>query len=663
MSLQRRLTIFFVIIVILPLAAAGIIVLRIVTSEINKRAELALPAALDSVVVAFNERSSVIDERLRAAVDGERLAKLADAPSLQQYLSDRLSMTEGLDFVMFLSPTGEIRGAALHQPDLLEGLETPTPEEILANDGMGTSFVTARIDVVRAGGRRAGTLVGGFWLDRGILVGDGAGGIGLSIVSDGQMIASTTAMEGPQRVPLTFGSTFHAEIGQEVIAQARELAGGVSVVASIPAARADAASSSVLTSIVVLLLLALIGTTALAVLLARLITRPLDEVSEAAAAVSEGRFDRRIPVRSGDEVGRLAVAFNEMTDRLAITIGELQSSRDALRRSARRVGETLRSTHDMGQMLDSILNSAVDAVEADFGVLWNHAQARQELHPARSRGVDGSSLGVVPLGDGVVGAAAAADSAKKTPDPATGAPTPTANEPSAPYSIALPVHSESRVMAVLVVYRRSRPFGITDLETLSFLTEQADVAIENVLLHEEARRLSLTDGLTGVFNRRFFQMQFRQVIAQATRFERPFSVLMMDLDRFKSINDRYGHGRGDEILMEFSDRILSLLREVDTFARYGGEEFVCLLSETDRDGATVTAAKILEAVRSRPFGEEDGDQIAVTVSIGIASFPQHGDSFRTLVEAADRGLYRAKNEGRDRACTPDDGPSGLRLAT
>ena len=225
-------------------------------------------------------------------------------------------------------------------------------------------------------------------------------------------------------------------------------------------------------------------------------------------------------------------------------------------------------------------------------------------------------------------------------------------------------------MGVLAVYRRAadQPFSKEDLDMIVFLAEQGGVAIENVLLHEETTRLSLTDGLTGVWNRRYFQMQFRQELATATRFTRSFSVLMLDLDHFKEVNDSYGHQRGDEVLVEFAQRVKEAVREVDTFARYGGEEFICLLSETDMKGAETTADKILRAIRTTAFGERTGLPLTLTVSIGIASYPEHGDSFGDLVDAADRALYRAKQEGRDRvrvAALPPEAPEGpgLRLAT
>lgn len=217
-------------------------------------------------------------------------------------------------------------------------------------------------------------------------------------------------------------------------------------------------------------------------------------------------------------------------------------------------------------------------------------------------------------------------------------------------------------MGVLTIYRKDAELIFTrgDTDTVMFLAEQGGVAIENVLLHEDAQRLSLTDGLTGVWNRRYFQMQFRQVLATASRFDRPFSIMMLDLDHFKRVNDTHGHQRGDAILVEFSQRVSSALREIDTFARYGGEEFICLLAETGLGGAATTAEKIREVIKTKAFGGMGDEPITLTVSIGVASYPEHGDSFRGLVEAADQAMYRAKQEGRDRVRTPG---SQLKLAT
>ena len=140
----------------------------------------------------------------------------------------------------------------------------------------------------------------------------------------------------------------------------------------------------------------------------------------------------------------------------------------------------------------------------------------------------------------------------------------------------------------------------------------------------------------------------------------PSKVSFADLDAFKSVNDVHGHQMGDEVLRQTGRALTQRCRDFDTPARYGGEEFACLLSETDIHGATTTAEKIRESIRREPFGTDNGTPLHMTVSIGIASYPEHGESFVSLIEAADKALYRAKQTGRNRVCVAE---RPLRLAT
>jgi diguanylate cyclase (GGDEF)-like protein len=316
----------------------------------------------------------------------------------------------------------------------------------------------------------------------------------------------------------------------------------------------------------------------------------------------------------------------------------------------------------MDQILESIIKTASDAVQADAAVLWRFTPTRDALYAAKTAGIEEEELSRLQVGEGVVGFVA--ERAVNVMVPGDGTPHPALGEPAFRVGIVTPLYSQDRIVGVLGLYRSDpqNVFSGEDLDTVVFLAEQGGVAIENVLLHEEAQRLSLTDGLTGVWNRRYYQMQFRQVLATATRFHRPFSVLMLDLDHFKEINDTYGHQRGDAILIEFSQRVSMTLREIDTFARYGGEEFICLLSETDLAGAATTADKILYGIRSETFGGAGEDPVRLTVSIGVAAYPDHGDSFRSLVAAADKALYTAKENGRDRVAVATP-VTGLRVAT
>jgi diguanylate cyclase (GGDEF)-like protein len=671
MSLQRRLTLYFVIIVFIPLALAGFVVQRVVVGEIGRRAVSSLEPALHGAVSLYNQRVQTLETPVGFAVRRSHFTKLLEdgrrAP-LDAFLAQQVGSIEGLDFLVVIDRSGRIVGAAEGSAGFVPGVETPTARAIVdAGCCSGPGYnTTPRVPVFLPGGDRFGSVVGGFWLDSSLLQSPQAG-VDLSIVSEGRVIASTMDLSGPAELEPSFAGTFDVDLGGEGQAAAENLTGGMALVASTSSEPIAAISQKVILLMLGLLAVALVGTVLLAHALARYITRPIDELVIGARAISEGRFDHRIAVQSKDEVGQLAGAFNDMTDRLKTTITQLSSSRDQFQRAVHRVGETLRSTHDMNQMLDSILQTAADAVQADAASLWRFTPTRDELYPAMTTGVQVDPLARIRVGEGVVGYVA--ERAGPVFLPNDGGPRVARDEPSFPVAVAIPLYSQDRTMGVLAVYRKdqSQPFSKEDLDMVVFLAEQGGVAIENVLLHEETTRLSLTDGLTGVWNRRYFQMQFRQVLATATRFTRPFSLLMLDLDHFKDVNDSFGHQRGDEVLVEFSQRVSEALREVDTFARYGGEEFICLLSETDMKGAQTTAEKIVRAIRSTPFGEHTGGALRLTVSIGIASYPEHGDSFGDLVDAADRALYRAKQEGRDRvrvAMVPPEEPQGpgLRIA-
>lgn len=168
-------------------------------------------------------------------------------------------------------------------------------------------------------------------------------------------------------------------------------------------------------------------------------------------------------------------------------------------------------------------------------------------------------------------------------------------------------------------------------------------------LMNRLRFLVDTDPLTGLNNRRAFQRTLKQELARAKRNGRSMAVLLIDVDRFKSINDRFGHPVGDEVLVALAEALTSGARNYDTVARLGGEEFGVLLPETDRAGSLVVAERIRVAVRSAKLGPEALER--VTVSVGVAFAPDTPDDDEDkLLRRADEQLYRAKDSGRDRVC-------------
>lgn len=173
---------------------------------------------------------------------------------------------------------------------------------------------------------------------------------------------------------------------------------------------------------------------------------------------------------------------------------------------------------------------------------------------------------------------------------------------------------------------------------------------ELIVALREVQQLSITDALTGLGNRRHLIETLRVEIERANRFRRTLAVLALDLDYFKMINDTYGHGAGDVVLVEFAARVRRVIREVDLAFRPGGEEFVILLPETDISGSITVARRLGDAVRHTPFplgGHSVEKATGVTVSIGIAVFPIHARTAPELLNAADQALYAAKAAGRD----------------
>ncbi len=166
---------------------------------------------------------------------------------------------------------------------------------------------------------------------------------------------------------------------------------------------------------------------------------------------------------------------------------------------------------------------------------------------------------------------------------------------------------------------------------------------------ETMRKLATHDALTGLLNRREFDRIIGEEHERARRFGRSYAVLMLDLDHFKSINDKHGHPAGDLVLQNTAKRIRQQLRSVDRCARVGGEEFAVVLTEVDHVTASEVARRIVEMMASKPVMLQDGTALRVTLSAGSASMPKNAGDTVTLVKMADKALYAAKERGRNRA--------------
>jgi len=171
-------------------------------------------------------------------------------------------------------------------------------------------------------------------------------------------------------------------------------------------------------------------------------------------------------------------------------------------------------------------------------------------------------------------------------------------------------------------------------------------------LMDELRRLVITDGLTGLFNSRHFFERLEVELSRTVRYGRSLALLMLDVDRFKAFNDRFGHQEGDRALRAVADALTTGIRASDSAFRYGGEEFAVLLPETAADGAMLVARRLVEAVATRRFGPEGAAEAELTVSVGVAA-RRDGETSKDLLRRADEALYASKNAGRNRATLSD----------
>jgi len=290
--------------------------------------------------------------------------------------------------------------------------------------------------------------------------------------------------------------------------------------------------------------------------------------------------------RAGDTIGR-RLAPRRVRDAVAL------------------VGEALAATHDPEALLPVILQSAIEATGAAGARV---VSGGQEIARAGEPGAGGQPL-------------------------------------------SLQLGADEDGMGRLLLYPPVEGSFDQDAEQLAhWLAAQASIALENERLHRTVKRQAITDELTQLANRRRFVETLALEVRRADRFGDPLALVLADLDDFKAINDRYGHGTGDEVLRRFADVLRENVRDFDLPVRFGGEEFAVLLPETGMEGGKQLALRLAEALARLRIPAVGGDRAPVTASFGVASFPE-ARSVEDLLSAADEALYQAKAEGKNRvAC-------------
>ncbi len=214
--------------------------------------------------------------------------------------------------------------------------------------------------------------------------------------------------------------------------------------------------------------------------------------------------------------------------------------------------------------------------------------------------------------------------------------------------LALPLKTRDSVIGAMeLIYRKNTSFDEKDIQLFDRVAEHVAMAVEKAMLHQKMAELAITDDLTKIFNTRYLHRTLDIEVERCKRYNTSVSLIFMDIDRFKEINDKYGHLVGSKVLVEVAQLILNKIRALDIVARYGGDEFVIVLPQTSSKYATQIAERLRKNIAETVFLKKEGYNIKLTASFGVASYPETANSKDELLRLADEAMYKVKYQTRD----------------
>ncbi len=563
-SFKFKLVTWFAVLALLPLAVAFYGYDSLTSRSETRRVDAAVDAGLRGVVAAYGTR-------LAAATSEAR--QLATDPALQRALRrhDRRALARfataypGAQFGFGAGTPGAI--TVLDHGRLLGSVAVPVPVDAQLVRALAVGLSPSQALVAARFGR--------------IVAGTGSG--------------SRLVLSPGHPTSVRVGGIAYRGLGTASLTRPHKLVFAVLVRQS----SIDAAGRSSEERLFAALLASLIVFAVITYLLGRSIVGTLRRLADAANAIAHGRFGERVEVRGRDEFAELSMAFNRMAAQLEQRHAELETERERMRGATARFGAALAATHDPGDLVRVVVESAVEST--------------------------GSTGGVVLGPQGVIARAGDPDAGRER--------------------IAFPLRVGSSDFGQLVL--ASDSFDTEQVETAASLANQVVVALENERLHRLVERQALVDSLTGLANRRSLEETLKSELARAARFDDEVCVVFSDLDFFKQVNDRHGHAAGDEVLKAFAAALRETVRESDVAGRWGGEEFALVLTGTGAIGGARLAERARVAIEGRKVRMPDGEEVSVTASFGVAAFPECGE-LGELLAAADSALYEAKRAGRNR---------------
>jgi diguanylate cyclase (GGDEF)-like protein len=622
-SFRGRLILFFVLIVALPMVAVAVLVSDVTDSSATGKADAALTADLDVATSIYNES---VDDAAAAA------KRIATDPSFQAAVTD--------------GNPDAIRAAGSELADQ-QGVRylklTDSDGARLAEIGQKPAFATAAVDLVQgAGGPQTGTLrvsttTAGAYLDE-----------VQARTGEGAVIVGPHGTEGSVKIALaeipSAGEAADTNAdGEEQRVAAEALSGSgdlrVAVIGPTESGGFFSSRPAVAAALVGFFLVALIAVG----FLTRSLQGQIAAMLGAARRIGEGDFSTKVPVEGQDELAGLASEFNKMSDRLTDQMDELRRQQLEIERSVERIGQAFASGLDRGALLKILVDTVLSACNAEYGLVALSGRVGAEAEAGEP--TEATSDAALTAEHRAVRDGGLAEGVSE------GA-----------YALSSPLgrigHDDSPV-GVMTVARAGEPFTRRERDVFLYLVGQAAASVENIALHELVAEQAVTDELTGLPNHRAFRDVMDKEGARAERFSHDLSLLILDIDDFKRVNDTHGHLQGDAVLQAIGRIVGEESRGIDEPARYGGEEFVVALPETGLDGAVELGERIRSRIEAEPVPLVDSaGSLRVTASFGAATMEPGNSGVNALVAAADAALYDAKRSGKNRVAVAQPGVDG-----
>ncbi len=610
MSFRGRLALFFLLIVVIPIAAIALLVVDVTRDSQDGKADARLSTGVDTALAVYEEDVAAAEAQMAEILtDSEVLVALrsGDAEAIADAAA-AAARSAGLERLSIVKPEGEVIRA------LGTGEELATAT-VRTTGGSGAyelrGSVTGPTEYVEEVNRLTGLA---------------------TALADDSGVAAGTDVSDPAALPAP-GDSSDAEVeGETMRAASGELpeSGSMRVVLFTEAETGGFFDSRprIVAALAAFVALAL----GFILLLFRTLQGQIESMLAAARRIGAGDFSGRVPVVGRDEMAGLASEFNEMSDRLEAQIEQLRRQRTELDGLVTRLGDAVASGLDLAAQLEIVAEAALGGCAAEYAVI------------ALS---DGTVI-ERPEGFGGPGRVAALAGQKRAAREGTRV----ASRREDGYGLAAPFERDGEVEGTLAVGRRGLEFLEHERDVFLYLLSRASESIENISEHERVSEQAVTDELTGLPNNRSFRETIDREAARAERFKHNLSLIIIDLDDFKQVNDRYGHLQGDEVLRKMGEILESEPRAIDEPARYGGEEFIVALPETGSDGAVELAERIRARLEDEEIESVDGGKpLRVTASFGTATMPAAAANVHDLFEAADVALYEAKRQGKNRVVT------------